>query len=79
MGLAAGPLSRHPRMADEDHQALQLLLTFVRNLVSIPDPVAVAGSAGRTATMQVCSFTPDSLLKVHRQRWKTAAQLPILA
>jgi hypothetical protein len=37
VGLAAAPLSRHPRMSEEDHQSLQLLLTFIRNMVSIPD------------------------------------------
>jgi hypothetical protein len=30
MTMAAGPLCRHPRMTEEDHQVLQLLLTFFR-------------------------------------------------
>jgi hypothetical protein len=54
MGLAAGPLSRHPRMSEEDHNVLQLLLTFIRNLVSIPDPPVTAGAAAAGASsMQV--------------------------
>lgn len=56
MSLSAGPLSRHPRMSEEDHQTLQLLLTFFRNLVSIPDPPAAAGTAAGAAaqnSMQV--------------------------
>jgi hypothetical protein len=56
MGLAAGPLSRHPRMSDEDHQSLQLLLTFIRNLVSIPDPPAAAGATAAASSMQVCAL-----------------------
>eukprot|EP00879_Flechtneria_rotunda_P023163 GHRR01024489.1.p1 GENE.GHRR01024489.1~~GHRR01024489.1.p1 ORF type:complete len:154 (+),score=30.84 GHRR01024489.1:1678-2139(+) len=53
MSLAAGPLSRHPHMTDKDHQALQLLLTFFRNLVSIPDPAVGASSSAPHSTLQV--------------------------
>lgn len=55
MTLSAGPLSRHPRMSEEDHHMLQLLLTFFRNLVSIPDPPVAAAAAAQT-TMQVCGI-----------------------
>lgn len=37
LGLLAGPLSRHPAMAEEDRLAVQLVLTFVRNLLAVPE------------------------------------------
>jgi hypothetical protein len=43
-------------MSDEDHQSLQLLLTFIRNLVSIPDPPAAAGATAAASSMQVCAL-----------------------
>lgn len=44
VGLAAGPLSRHPRMTERDAQTLQLVLTFLRNLLALPDKARGAGS-----------------------------------
>jgi hypothetical protein len=37
VGLLAGPLSRHPDMAEEDRLAVQLVLTFMRNLLAVPE------------------------------------------
>ena len=52
MGLAAGPLSRHPRMTVEDYQTVQLLLTFMRNLLVVPDPPKQT-AIGKQARLQV--------------------------
>ncbi|KAI8471860.1 MAG: timeless protein-domain-containing protein [Monoraphidium minutum] len=53
VGLSAGPLSRHPRMSDDDHMTVQLVITFVRNLLAIPDPpFSQARSGGRRSKMQ---------------------------
>jgi hypothetical protein len=47
-----GPLSRHPRMSDEDHLTVQLVLSFVRNLLAVPDPPPAEAKGGRLARMQ---------------------------
>lgn len=47
VGLVAEPLSRHPRMSEADALIVQLVITFIRNLLVIPDRAA---TAGRTAT-----------------------------
>ncbi|GBF93528.1 hypothetical protein Rsub_06248 [Raphidocelis subcapitata] len=52
IALTAGPLSRHPRMSDEDHLTVQLVITFVRNLLAVPDPPPTEAKGGRLARMQ---------------------------
>ena len=37
MSLVAGPLSKHPRMSHQDSATVQLVLTFFRNLLEVPD------------------------------------------
>ncbi|KAL0032107.1 hypothetical protein WJX77_005423 [Trebouxia sp. C0004] len=46
VGLVAEPLSRHPRMTEADGLIVQLIITFIRNLLTIPDRAATAGSGG---------------------------------
>ena len=48
VGLVAEPLSRHPRMSESDGLMVQLVITFIRNLLAIPDR---ASTAGPPATM----------------------------
>jgi len=45
--LAAGPLSRHPRMTEKDGQTVQLILTFVRHLLQMPLPAGGGADTGR--------------------------------
>ncbi|KAA6419916.1 MAG: hypothetical protein FRX49_10106 [Trebouxia sp. A1-2] len=46
VGLVAEPLSRHPRMTEADGLIVQLIITFIRNLLAVPDRAATAGSGG---------------------------------
>ena len=43
VALVAEPLSRSIRMGEQDAQLVQLVITFVRNLLCIPDRSATAG------------------------------------
>ncbi len=43
VGLVAEPLSRHPRMTEADGLIVQLVITFIRNLLTVPDRAATAG------------------------------------
>ena len=43
VGLVAEPLSRHPRMTEADGLIVQLIITFMRNLLAVPDRAATAG------------------------------------
>lgn len=43
VGLVAEPLSRHPQMSEADGLIVQLVITFIRNLLVTPDRVATAG------------------------------------
>lgn len=43
VGLVAEPLSRHPRMSEADGLIVQLVITFIRNLLVIRDRAATAG------------------------------------
>ena len=43
VGLVAEPLGRHPRMNAADESIVQLVITFIRNLLQIPDRAATAG------------------------------------
>lgn len=43
VGLVAEPLSRHPRMTEADGLVVQLVITFFRNLLTIPDRAATGG------------------------------------
>ena len=43
VALVVEPLSQVTRMCEEDAQLVQLIITFVRNLLSIPDPSITAG------------------------------------
>ena len=47
VGLVAEPLGRHPRMTEADGLVVQLVITFFRNLLTIPDRAATAGQTGR--------------------------------
>jgi hypothetical protein len=61
MGLVTGPLGRHPRMSEQDCVTVQLVLTFIRNLLCIPDPNRSNTAAGdHKSRMQV--ITPPSHL-----------------
>jgi Timeless protein len=53
--LCHGPLSHFPQMTKEDRDTLQLFLTFVRNLLWIPDATDHEQSLGRAhfGTLQV--------------------------
>lgn len=42
--LMAEPLARHPRMGQQDTLLVQLVITFLRNLLAIPDPDIAAGA-----------------------------------
>ncbi|KAK9864053.1 hypothetical protein WJX84_001846 [Apatococcus fuscideae] len=44
VGLVVAPLERHPRMTEEDAMIVQLVIAFLRNLVTLPDPPLTAGS-----------------------------------
>lgn len=46
VSLVAAPLGRHPRMSEDDQLVVQLVLTFIRNLLAVPDP-APGRSAAR--------------------------------
>lgn len=50
VGLVAEPLSRHPRMSEADGLIVQLVITFIRNLLVNPDRAA---TAGHTAKLQL--------------------------
>ena len=43
VGLVAEPLCRHPRMSEADGLIVQLVVTFIRNLLVIPDRAITAG------------------------------------
>ena len=49
--LVAEPLARHPRMSQQDAMLVQLVITFLRNLLAIPDQDTAAGilAFGRVA------------------------------
>lgn len=51
VGLLAAPLGRHPRMSEDDQLLVQLVLTFFRNLLCIPDPGASNGGAAQVGTV----------------------------
>ena len=51
------PLAAHPDMAEDDAQIIQLVLTLLRNLLRIADPVPTAASGAHHKTrMRVCQF-----------------------
>eukprot|EP00955_Chlamydomonas_euryale_P074093 361935-Chlamydomonas_euryale.AAC.18 len=37
LSLVTRPLSKHPRMSQQDSAIVQLVLTFLRNLLAVPD------------------------------------------
>jgi hypothetical protein len=43
VALVAEPLAQMVRMAEQDAQLVQLVITFVRNLLTIPDRSSTAG------------------------------------
>ena len=45
VSLVAGPLSRHPRMSQQDSSTVQLVLSFFRNLLEVPDELLQPGCA----------------------------------
>ncbi|GAB4821374.1 hypothetical protein N2152v2_008420 [Parachlorella kessleri] len=49
VGLLAEPLSRHPRMRPEDAVMVQLVITFLRNLVALPTAPPAAAGGGSSA------------------------------
>ncbi len=44
--LVSGPLAHHPRMSDQDSATVQLVLSFVRNLLAVSDAKATEGAGG---------------------------------
>lgn len=44
VGLVVAPLERHPRMTEEDALIVQLVIAFLRNLVTLPDPPLTPGN-----------------------------------
>lgn len=53
MTLTHVPLSHHPHMTGEDHMMVQLVITFFRNLLCVPDVAAKECGGGRRSRMQV--------------------------
>ena len=45
VALVAEPLSRSTRMNEQDAQLVQLVITFVRNLLCVEDRAATAGKS----------------------------------
>ncbi len=43
MSLVTGPLSKHPRMTQQDAATVQLVLSFFRNLLAVPDEEQMPG------------------------------------
>ena len=43
VALVVAPLERLPRMTEEDAMMVQLVMAFLRNLVTLPDPPLTAG------------------------------------
>lgn len=44
--LVSGPLAHHPRMSEQDAAIVQLVLSFVRNLLAVSDAKATEGAGG---------------------------------
>ncbi|PSC68202.1 calcium-translocating P-type PMCA-type [Micractinium conductrix] len=49
VGMLAEPLSRHPRMNEQDTALVQLVITFLRNLMAMPDAPAGGATVGLAA------------------------------
>ena len=78
VGLVAEPLSRHPRMSEADGLVVQLVITFIRNLLVIPDRAA---TAGHTAIWQLTpKLEHHPLEHSHKQHcWNSSRMmLPVL-
>lgn len=50
--LVAEPLARHPRMSQQDTLLVQLVITFFRNLLAIPDQFTSAGRSNYACPIQ---------------------------
>ena len=55
VALAAEPLSKSARMNEQDSQLVQLVITFVRNLLCIEDRTATAGQLLPVALIALAS------------------------
>lgn len=42
LGLLADPLMRHPRMSDRDGPLVELIITFIRNMLIVLGPSAIS-------------------------------------
>lgn len=71
VGLVAEPLGRHPRMTEADGLVVQLVITFFRNLLTIPDRAATAGQTGRLG----CCIPNNSLVRAWLLRHNTGIML----
>eukprot|EP00887_Chlorella_sp_A99_P001979 scaffold18.g1979.t1 len=58
VGMLAEPLSRHPRMTDQDAALVQLVIAFLRNLVAVPE-----AAPGDPAAEQAAARTKAGLLE----------------
>ena len=84
LGLVAEPLSRHPRMRSEDAGAVQLVLTFLRNLLAVPESVALAGKDHKSrlqarrgrAAQPAASHCRPSASRLHRSSAAALTFLP---
>lgn len=53
IGLLVEPLTKHPRMKQDDAAQVQLVLTFIRNLLLIPDEKGSSDGPGAARPLQV--------------------------
>ena len=60
VGLLPEPLSHHPAMSHEDALTVQLVITFLRNLLIIPDTAPDAGIFPLTTLLRMpCKWQDD--------------------
>ncbi|KAG1661086.1 hypothetical protein FOA52_012075, partial [Chlamydomonas sp. UWO 241] len=52
LSLVTKPLSRHPRMSKDDASTVQLVLSFLRNLLQVPDEVWTQGQVSKSGIPQ---------------------------
>ncbi|KAF6252254.1 hypothetical protein COO60DRAFT_1644220 [Scenedesmus sp. NREL 46B-D3] len=79
MGRASGPLSRHPRMSEQDHHALQLLLTFLRNLSGgTPASASSVQEQLLLALHEELALELVLLVACHADEWPFRADAPLL-
>ena len=60
--LVAEPLARHPRMTQQDTLLVQLVITFLRNLLAIPDQYA-SGGLPHNSSQDLHDMLPQAIMK----------------